>query len=76
MKVISDAYLVESAVQHYTKDVKDSMSDLYYGQLYEIHDITEEDFQVSLDIVKKYPEILDSLYQNVSDHLKELENLK
>lgn len=74
--VISDAYIVEAAIQNYTQDIKDSLSDYYYAQLYEIHGITKEDYQKSLNIVKQYPEVLDSLYQNISDHLNELENLK
>lgn len=76
VKVISDAYIVEGAIQNYTQDLKDSLSDYYYEQLYEIHDITEEDYQKSLEIVKKYPDVLDSLYQNIADHLNELEDLK
>ena len=74
--VISDAYIVEAAIQNYTQDIKDSLSDYYYEQLYEIHDITKEDYQQSLEIVKKYPDVLDSLYQNIADHLNELEDLK
>jgi len=74
--VISDAYIVEAAIQNYTQDIKDSLSDYYYEQLYEIHDITKEDYQKSLEIVKKYPDVLDSLYQNIADHLNELEDLK
>ena len=74
--VISDAYIVEAAIQNYTQDIKDSLSDYYYSQLYEIHGITKEDYQKSLEIVKQYPEVLDSLYQNIADHLDKLEDLK
>lgn len=76
VKVLSDAYIVEAAIQNYTLDIKDSLSDYYYEQLYEIHNITKEDYQKSLEIVKNHPEALDSLYQNISDHLNELEDLK
>ncbi|MEM8528160.1 MAG: DUF4296 domain-containing protein [Bacteroidota bacterium] len=76
VKVVSDAYIVEGAIQNYTQDIKDSLSDVYYQQLYEIHDITEKDFQRSLDIIKNHPEALDSLYQNISIHLDKLEDLK
>jgi len=76
VKVIADAYIVEASIQNYTQDIKDSLSDYHYQQLYEIHNITKEDYEQSLEIVKNYPEVLDSLYQNISDYLNELEDLK
>ncbi|MEM1326456.1 MAG: DUF4296 domain-containing protein [Bacteroidota bacterium] len=76
VKVMADAYLAEAAIMNYTPDMKDSLSDYFYGQVYEINGVSEEDYQLSLAVIKQHPEIMDSLYTKISQRLVELEEMK
>lgn len=73
VEVMTDAYVAEAAIQNYTPDLKDSFSTLYYNHIYEIHQITKEELDESLEIMKYYPEIMDTLYSRITNHLSELE---
>jgi hypothetical protein len=74
IEVLTDAYLAEAAILNYTPDLKDSLSDHFYQQVYKIHQVSEADYQLSLAIVKQYPEIMDSLYTKINARLLELED--
>lgn len=76
VEVMTDVYVVEAAIENYTPDIKDSLSPLYYQQVYEIHKVSEEDYKQSIEMVKYHPDIMDDLYSRINEHLLELEKLE
>ncbi len=73
--VLADAYIAEAAINTLIGSVKDSMAEVYYTQLCEVHDITKADFDTTISIMQRHPIFMDSVYANVLRHLTELEDL-
>lgn len=73
--VLADAYIAEAAINTLVGSVKDSMAEVYYVQLCEIHGITKADFDTTISIIQRHPTYMDSIYANVLRHLTELESL-
>ena len=42
--LLADVHIAEAAMQHLRGELKDSMADVYYQELCEIHEVTKEDF--------------------------------
>ncbi len=73
VKILADAHLIESALSTNYSTVKDSLTNLYYGQMYEIHGIDETVFRENLKILQTDPKLLKEVYSKVMDHLSKLE---
>jgi len=73
INVLCDVHIIEGAIQNRTKSTKDSVANLYYQQVYEKHQIKEEDFIKTLEILEKNPKILEVLYSKVLIQLDTLE---
>ncbi len=73
--VLADAYIAEAAINSLIGSVKDSMAEVYYAQICEIHGITKANFDTTISIIQKHPIYMDSVYANVLRHLTELESL-
>ena len=44
INVLIDVHLIEASLLGFSNEQKDSLSGLYYQQIYEIHSISEEEF--------------------------------
>ncbi|NJL75171.1 MAG: DUF4296 domain-containing protein [Saprospiraceae bacterium] len=55
IEVLTDAYLAEAAMQTLTERIKDSLGQIYYQQLFEIHQITKSDFDKTIQLIEKRP---------------------
>jgi len=73
IKVIVDAHLAEAALQNLTKARKDSMATLYYNQIFQIHEVSQETFETNMNILKAHPHVAESVYEKVIDQLNKLE---
>ena len=73
VKVLADAHLIESALSTNYGVIKDSLTQLYYSQLYEIHGIDETSFRSNLAVLETDPKLMKAVYAKVMDHLSKLE---
>jgi len=68
--VLVDVHLAEAAVQHLTGIKKDTTIRKYYRQIYQIHGITESDFDSTLNLIHHDPELLRDIYKAVTDTIE------
>lgn len=71
--IMADAYLAEAAAQGYGTEVKDSVLQVYYQQIFTIHGIDQVAFDSAINIVKRHPKLAESVYAAVERHLEALE---
>jgi hypothetical protein len=73
-KVLGDAHMAEGALLNVAYAKKDSMRAVYYKQIYEIYNISEESFRHDMEYYQKHPEVMEDLYEQVIKHLGEMES--
>jgi len=73
VNVLADVHLSEGALLSVKPSDKDSLRNLYYGQIYEIHGITAESFEHDMNILKSRPKLMESVYQEVMEELNKKE---
>lgn len=71
VEVLADVHLSEVALQSVSVSLKDSMAAIYYQQIFEIHDVTQEDFDHDIDIIRSQPKTLKLYYTKVLEKLAE-----
>ncbi len=72
-KVLADVHMAEGAILNVRYENKDSMREVYYSQIYEIHGISEEAFRSDMEYYQDRPEELEDLYELVIKDLVELD---
>ena len=66
--VLVDIHIAEAAMQSIThKHLKDSIGDIYYNQIFEIHGVEKADFDQTMAILREDPYQLKSIYKTVLD---------
>jgi hypothetical protein len=75
VKVLCDVHVVEGALQNQKASEKDSLAKAYYNQIYEKHDIQEQDFVKTLEAMEKNPKLLGQIYEQVLVELDSIEEL-
>ena len=73
IRLITDAHLAEGALQNVGASELDSVTKLYYQQIFEIHGISEEEFKNNLDYLSRNPEYAEKIYEQV---IEEYTNIK
>ncbi len=73
IKILADAHLIESAIQNNNAKFRDSMTVVYYNQLYEIHGTSEEEFRLNIKALESDPKMLSEIYAKVMDELSKME---
>ena len=68
-KVLSDIHLAEAAFENESQVMKDSVSKLYYAQIFERNGITRKDFDSSMSVMSDNPYLMNKVYKEV---LKEI----
>lgn len=63
--ILVDVHVAEAAMQELSSVIRDSLGEVYYGQIFEIHDITEEDFNKTMYLIKQDPEHMERIYKEV-----------
>lgn len=69
VEILADAHLAEAAIQNLVKEVKDSLGEVYYQQIYEIHQINKEDFEQTMAMLREDPIRMEKIYRMVMDKL-------
>ena len=70
VKVLSDVHMAEGALLNVRYAIKDSMRLVYYDQIYEIHEISEESFRHDMEYYQDHPKIFEKLYEGIIKNLE------
>lgn len=65
VKILADVHLAESAVQLLDQYTKDSLTQLYYKQIFQIHQVSGDQFYQAMEIVRSDPKLLFEIYDEV-----------
>ena len=65
VEVLTDLNAAEAVLESEKVAVKDSMSKIYYAQIFDKHQVTRRDFDSTMAILSKNPVALDSIYNRV-----------
>lgn len=69
VNVLADTHMAEAAIQNLIKSDKDSVGEVYYQQIYEIHGIAEADFEQTMTILREDPIRMEKIYNQVLEKL-------
>jgi len=70
--LLTDIHLSESASQHLSLSLRDSMVKMYLGQILEIHEVPRPIFEKEYERIKRDPAKLKLVYVGVAKRLSEL----
>jgi ribosomal protein L20A (L18A) len=73
IQALTDAHVMESALQQLSGTYKDSMRQVYFEQLLEVHEIREEDFRRSVDALARNPVKMERIYRKVGEEINQKE---
>jgi uncharacterized protein DUF4296 len=77
INILVDVHLVEASLLGFSGEQKDSLSQLYYDQIYQIHSISKDSFLTEMSFLKQHPEHLEEVYKKVIEEIDKREaNLK
>lgn len=68
-KVLTDIHLSEAAIENETIKMKDSLSKLYYEQIFQNNGITHKDFDSSMAVLSNDPILMHRIYKQVFDEI-------
>ena len=71
--ILVDVHIAEAAVQNVRYEIKDSISDIYYEQIFTIHKVEEKDFYETMDHLKRDAIKLEAIYAQVLEELSKKE---
>ena len=69
VNVLVDIHLIEASLLGFSDEQKDSLTQLYYGQIYEIHSISEDSFLTEMDFLKQHPKYLEETYKKILEEI-------
>lgn len=70
ISILMDVHLAEASLQSLGKVMKDSMTDVYYNQIYTIHKISKADFEKMIDLLRNSPEDLNRIYGKLMERVE------
>lgn len=73
VQVLADVHLAEAALQSLYGNEKDSTAQVYYQQIYLIHNIDEEQFEKTMQLIRRQPETAEHIYGQVMEELSKRE---
>ncbi len=71
VQILMDVHLAEAAMANIGGTLKDSLAEVYYGQVYSIHGIDQTLFDSLMNYLQNHPEHMDSLYNRVLQRMEE-----
>ena len=71
--ILADIHVAEAAMQNLVGITKDSMGNIYYQQIFELHDVDSTVYNMTMDIIRKDPVRLSKVYNEVVIYLEEKE---
>jgi hypothetical protein len=68
--ILTDIHIAEAAVDNESTDMKDSITRLYYPQIFEHHGIEQWQFDSSMSILSRSPVQMERIFKKVLDNIK------
>lgn len=72
VEVIRDIHIAEAAIQNLIGVTKDSVGEIYYDQIFEMHDVRKADFDSAMSILRTEPERFGLIYDEVLSDMERL----
>ncbi|MEO1257879.1 MAG: DUF4296 domain-containing protein [Bacteroidota bacterium] len=72
IKILCDIHLAEAALAKLNGSIKDSAAVKLYQQIYTIHEVSEAELDSCLYRIKRDPEIMQDIYQQVMTELDKM----
>ncbi len=69
-KILIDVHVAEAAMQRMVGPKKDSLRELYYDQIFEIHGVSQTSFEESMSLLTQNPRRLRFFYENLIDEIE------
>ena len=69
VNLLVDVHVAEAAVQDLYGETKDSVGQVYYHQIYQIHNIDQSLFDTTLAVLRRNPEYAGRVYQKVMQEI-------
>ena len=76
INILTDIYVAETAVKEHNSKNKDSLKNLYFTEIYEIHDIKEDELKSNLDKLSRNFQLNEQIQKQVLDSLKKIQTYK
>ena len=73
VKILTDLHIAEAAILSLNQKLKDSITVIYYQQIFEIHGVTDSVFYSDLEILRKDSKRLEEMYQKVIVEIEQLD---
>lgn len=64
--ILADVHTAEAAIRQATGTDKDSLEQLYYQRIMQIHGVTRAEYDSTLSIIQKDPDLLVEVYKKAS----------
>jgi hypothetical protein len=74
INVLADAHLAEAAAQNLYGPTRDSVLRAYYQQIFNIHEVDQDDFERSMEWLRENPKYLERIYAAIIDSLSARES--
>ena len=71
VKILMDIHIAEAAAQQGVISQRDSLRNLYYNQIFELHSVSKEKYEEDMELLKRDAPRLSNIYDKVIDQLKE-----
>lgn len=73
IKILTDLHIAEAAILSLNQKIKDSVSVIYYEQIFKIYGVTDSIFYNDLEILRNDAKRLEKIYQEVIVEVEQLE---
>lgn len=70
LPVLIDIHLVEAVVDNDSQVMKDSLTALYYPQIFEKHGVTSKDFDSTVKYMNVHPKLMHDIYEDVMKEIQ------
>ena len=68
--VLIDIHLVEAVVDNDSQTMKDSLTALYYPQIFSKHNVTAKDFDSTIKFMNERPKLMHDMYEDVMKEIQ------
>ena len=73
--LLADLHIAEAIIQNANASTRDSIADLYYQQIFMLHELDEADFDSAMAILREDPSRIGPIYTKILEILAEKDAL-
>ena len=70
-EILMDVHVAEAALQPLVGQKKDSLKELYFSQIFEIHEVHPVDFEATMEILQNNPKRMKKIYKELTEDVQE-----